>query len=130
MPATPDAPVVLLVEDEQAVRAVCARALARSGFEVSAAADGSSGLDIARNQLDRIDLLVIDVVLPGGDGVFWFEEIRSLHPALTPLFISGHGREDLAYGHHLPEDARLLTKPFQPPELVAAAREAVDAHDG
>jgi CheY-like chemotaxis protein len=85
---------VLLVEDEDTVRAVAERALVRQGYEVTTAADGEEGLEaIGRN--GPFDLVVSDVVMPSMDGPAMAREIRRLKPDLPVLFMSGYAEEQL-----------------------------------
>jgi two-component system cell cycle sensor histidine kinase/response regulator CckA len=120
---------VLLVEDEDAVRAVAERALTRAGYTVTAAADGEEGLELVHKG-SEFDLVVSDVVMPVMDGPAMVREIRKLHPAMPVLFMSGYAEEqlrreiDIAQVHFLP-------KPFsvqQIGEKVGAVLGAARAH--
>jgi two-component system, cell cycle sensor histidine kinase and response regulator CckA len=85
---------ILLVEDEDMVRAVAERALVRAGFTVTSAADGDAGLEQVE-QGGEFDLIVSDVVMPGMDGPAMVRAIRALHPDLPVLFMSGYAEEQL-----------------------------------
>lgn len=99
---------VLLVEDEDMVRAVAERALTRAGYTVTAAADGDEGLAYVE-QGAAFDLVLSDVVMPGTDGPAMVRAIRARHPDLPVLFMSGYAEEqlrkeiDLANVHFLPK---------------------------
>ncbi|MEQ1641607.1 MAG: ATP-binding protein, partial [Novosphingobium sp.] len=80
---------VLLVEDEDMVRAVAERALARAGYTVTTASDGDEGLEIVANGAE-FDIIVSDVVMPAMDGPSMVREIRKLRPSLPVLFMSGY----------------------------------------
>jgi two-component system cell cycle sensor histidine kinase/response regulator CckA len=109
---------VLVVEDEPRVRALAARALERSGYTVLTAADGEGALAVAATSLDRIDLVLTDVAMPGIDGRALVGKLRALRPDLPVLFMSGFtsaGPGEL--------EAPLLAKPFTPDALVARVQE-------
>ena len=101
---------VLLVEDEDMVRAVAERALARAGYTVTAASDGDEGLAaIAKG--GEFDLVVSDVVMPGMDGPAMVRAIRKVRPDLPVLFMSGYAEEQLRSQIDLP-DMHFIAKPF------------------
>ena len=99
---------ILLVEDEDMVRAVAERALTRAGYTVSVAADGDEGLEIVQGGAE-FDLIVSDVVMPAMDGPSMIREVRKLRPDLPVLFMSGYAEEqlrkeiDIAHAHFLPK---------------------------
>ena len=99
---------ILLVEDEDMVRAVAERALTRAGYTVTTAADGDEGLEIVAGGAE-FDLIVSDVVMPAMDGPSMAREIRKLRPGLPVLFMSGYAEEqlrkeiDIAQVHFLPK---------------------------
>jgi two-component system cell cycle sensor histidine kinase/response regulator CckA len=99
---------ILLVEDEDMVRAVAERALTRAGYTVTTASDGDEGLELAARG-GEFDLVVSDVVMPAMDGPTMAREIRKLAPGLPVLFMSGYAEEqlrkeiDIANVHFLPK---------------------------
>ncbi len=104
---------VLYVEDEELVRRVGERALARAGFDVSAASTAAEARRLADQR--RPDILVTDIVLPGGvDGITLAEELRARWPALPVLLVSGYSEREP------PAWAPLMAKPFEPNQLAMA----------
>jgi two-component system cell cycle sensor histidine kinase/response regulator CckA len=101
---------ILLVEDEDSVRMVAARALTRAGYTVTAASDGDEGLDLVREG-GEFDLVVSDVVMPSMDGPSMAREIRKLSPGLPVLFMSGYAEEQLRKQIDI-ENVEFLPKPF------------------
>lgn len=101
---------VLLVEDEDMVRAVAERSLSRAGYEVTACADGEEGL-AAITGGGQFDLVVSDVVMPGMDGPTMARAIRETHPDLPVLFMSGYAEEQLRKDIDIPK-MHFLPKPF------------------
>ncbi|TCT01516.1 response regulator [Aquabacter spiritensis] len=118
---------ILLVEDEDAVRAFAARALAARGYNVIAAASGAEALEAMDAADTRIDLVVSDVVMPEMDGPTLLKELRARDPALKVIFISGYAQE--AFGRSLAEGEKFsfLPKPFSLKQLVAAVKEGMGA---
>ena len=105
--------VVLVVEDEAAVRIIITDTLADHGYTVLEAEDGRSGLDILESNA-RIDLLLTDVGLPGGmNGRQLADAARQRRPGLKVLFVTGYA-EGIAIGNGLLESGmQILTKPFK-----------------
>ena len=101
---------ILLVEDEDMVRAVAERALVRAGFIVTAASNGEDGLAAVANG-GVFDLVVSDVVMPGMDGPAMARAIRKVRPDLPFLFMSGYAEEQLRSEIDM-ENMHFLAKPF------------------
>ena len=101
---------MLLVEDEDMVRAVAERALARAGYTVTTASDGDEGLEIVRGG-EKFDLVVSDVVMPALDGPSMVRGIRQLDPKMPVLFMSGYAEEQLRKEIDI-NDVQFLPKPF------------------
>jgi CheY-like chemotaxis protein len=118
--------VVLLVEDDAGVRALAETILARQGYTVLSAPDGSAALDVAATA-DSIALLVTDVIMPGMRGPDLAERLVALRPGLRVLYISGYAAE--AAGNHdlLERGTNYLEKPFTPEALARTVRAVLDA---
>jgi len=101
---------VLLVEDEDMVRAVAERALARAGYQITACSDGEDGLEAISKDSD-FDIVVSDVVMPGMDGPAMVRAIREMHPNIPVLFMSGYAEEALRKDIDIP-NMHFLPKPF------------------
>ena len=111
---------VLLVEDNDVVRDVTALMLRRAGYAVVSARHGAEALELAEGQ--SFDLLLTDVVMPGLSGPETAALIRERAQANAVLFMSGYAPEtEGSLG-----GAELVRKPFQPSELLAAVRRALD----
>lgn len=116
---------ILLVEDEEAVRAFAARALASRGYKVFEAPTGVEALDVMKESGDEVDLVVSDVVMPELDGPSLLTELRKTRPDLKIIFISGYAEE--AFKKNLPEgeDFNFLPKPFSLKQLAVAVKETL-----
>ncbi|MGY2049303.1 cell cycle histidine kinase CckA [Methylobacterium sp. JK268] len=113
---------ILLVEDEDPVRAVNARALAARGYTVLEAASGLEALAIMGEREAPVDLVVSDVVMPEMDGPTLLRELRKLHPTLKVIFVSGYAED--AFQKNLPEgeEFNFLPKPFSLKQLVETVK--------
>ncbi|KPF66233.1 histidine kinase [Bosea sp. AAP35] len=117
--------VILLVEDEDAVRALNARMLVSRGYTVHEAASGVEALEIFLQHDGQIDLVVSDVVMPEMDGPTLLGELRQRNPATKVVFVSGYAEE--AFRKNLPEgeDFQFLPKPFTMKQLVETVKAAM-----
>ncbi len=116
---------ILLVEDEEAVRAFSARALETRGYTVKAASTGVEALELFNQLEGHIDLVVSDVVMPEMDGPSLLRELRKTRPDLKIIFVSGYAEE--AFKKNLPdgESFHFLPKPFSLKQLATAVKEAL-----
>lgn len=116
---------VLLVEDEEAVRHFAARALTSRGYTVFEAPSGVEALDVMKEEGDKVDVVVSDVVMPELDGPSLLRELRKTRPDLRVIFISGYAEE--AFKKNLPEgeDFHFLPKPFSLKQLAVAVKETL-----
>ncbi|WP_031440069.1 hybrid sensor histidine kinase/response regulator [Sphingomonas sp. FUKUSWIS1] len=116
---------ILLVEDEDMVRAVAERALTRQGYSVLTAENGEVALEImAKN--GRPDLLITDVVMPTMDGPTMVRHAREKYPDLPIVFMSGYAEEQLRKSIDL-DNVEFLPKPFSVQQLAEAARDVLAA---
>ena len=116
---------ILLVEDEDMVRAVAERALTRNGYTVVTAENGEVALEVLAAR-DDIDLLISDVVMPVMDGPTMVRQARVDFPKMPILFMSGYAEEQLRKMIDL-DNIAFLPKPFSVQQLAEAARDALAA---
>ncbi len=115
---------ILLVEDEESVRALACRTLESKGYRVLDARDGAEAVEIA--QRERIDLLLTDMVLPGMGGREIAARVHDLQPEASVLFTSGYTDDVMVRGGLLERGAAFLEKPFTPAVLARRVREVLD----
>ena len=120
VPVEASGKTVLIVEDDEAVRALTGRVLAESGYRCLVARSGTQALGMAADHGGPIDLLVTDVVLPGIPSGEVAERLRARFPNLRVLVTSGYAGEEIARS-----DTPFLPKPFTPDTLLQAVREAL-----
>ncbi len=117
---------ILVVEDEDMVRAVAERALVRQGYNVTTAEDGEAALEMVSANGD-FDLILSDVVMPGMDGPAMARKIRATLPDVPILFMSGYAEEQLRQSIDL-ERVHFLPKPFSVQQLAEAVRAAIETN--
>jgi CheY-like chemotaxis protein len=113
--------VVLLVDDEPAVRSCVKAILQREGFETIEAGDGIEGFNIVQEFGKDIALLLTDVKMPRMDGSSLAESVRDLFPQMPVLFMSGYADP---IGEPIQHSA-FLHKPFRPEALVQVVRKLI-----
>jgi PAS domain S-box-containing protein len=114
---------VLVVDDEAALRELVSEALSDLGYLTIEAANGAAGLEVVQSEV-HIDLLIIDVGLPGGmDGYQMVKAARASHPDLKVLYMTGYDDILMFPSEHPDPDRRVLTKPFVLRELASRTKE-------
>ena len=103
--------VVLVIDDEPVVRGLIVEVLRELGYQPLEAADGIAGLALLES-LERIDLLVTDIGLPGLNGRLVADAARSNRPGIKVLFMTGYAESAVAAGGFMKSGMELMTKPF------------------
>lgn len=116
---------ILVVDDERIVLSSCRRVLEAEGYQVMLAPSASAALEVLKSQAEsRPAALLIDIKMPVHDGMYLMEQVRSLHPELPIIVMSGYATaETMRQAAHLGAIC-FIAKPFTPVELletVAAA---------
>jgi two-component system cell cycle sensor histidine kinase/response regulator CckA len=117
---------VLLVEDEDAVRALVRIILRQAGYHVLEASDGGAALAMAGRHEGPIHLLLSDVVMPVLGGRQLAERLVALHPEMKVLYQSGYTDDAVVRHGILQEKVHFLQKPYSPAALAAKVREVLD----
>lgn len=127
--AGPGKGTVLVVEDDEAVRGLMMATLEDCGYRVLAAGDGAEALAVSRGEMNRIDLLVTDVVMPGMSGGAVAEQLSAMRPEMKVLFVSGY-TEDALVLEGVSKGRDFLAKPFTPYTLGEKVRSILTARAG
>jgi two-component system cell cycle sensor histidine kinase/response regulator CckA len=116
---------ILLVEDEEGLRALNARGLASRGYTVLQAGNGVEAMEVFAENGGKVDLVVSDVVMPEMDGPTLLKELRQKNPELKIVFVSGYAEE--AFEKSLPKGQQFnfLAKPFTLKQLIAQVKETM-----
>ena len=118
---------VLLVEDDDQVRALARTALRRCGYQVLESYHGEHALQVCHQYTGTIHLLLTDVVMPRMGGRELADRIAAIRPKTKVLFMSGYASDVVSQGGKLDEGVALLHKPITPTSLAAKVREVLDA---
>lgn len=120
---------ILVVDDELIVLSLASMMLRRFGYEVLVAASAAEALNLFSKWPDlKIDLLLVDIILPGMNGLMLAERIRALRPSLPVLYMSGYSERDLL-GPILTPQITYMAKPFSSLQLTRAIRETLDKRE-
>lgn len=120
---------ILLVEDDDLVRAFVSRSLDQLGYRVMPVADGPAAVRLLEAG-ERFDLLFTDVVLPGGlSGRQVADAVSRLQPGIRILYASGYSDNAIVHHGRLDHDVEFLGKPFSQPQLATKVRRVLDAAD-
>jgi PAS domain S-box-containing protein len=117
---------LLLVEDEEVVRAMTRQILETCGYRILEAGHGAEAIQTCEQSQGPIHLLVTDVVMPGIGGRQLAETLRSKHPELKVLFLSGYTDDAVVRHGVLEAGTNFLQKPFTPSSLAQKVREVLD----
>jgi signal transduction histidine kinase/ActR/RegA family two-component response regulator len=117
---------VLLVEDDERVRAFAEEALRELGYAVVPAEGGAAALAMIQREPD-VDLLLTDVIMPDLNGRQLAEQVLKLKPGLPVLYMTGFTRNAVVHNGMLDPGVNFMAKPFTIDQLAAKVREALDA---
>jgi CheY-like chemotaxis protein len=114
-----------LVDDTALIRHLARDVLTEAGFEVHAAADGSAALEFLRARARPIDVVITDLSMPRMDGLELMREVRRIAPRTRVVLMTGFLDGDNLAARADERPDLVLNKPFRPPELLDAVREAL-----
>jgi len=117
---------LLIVEDEGAVRAMTRQVLETCGYRILEAGHGAEAIQVCEQSQNPIHLLVTDVVMPGIGGRQLAETLRSKHPELKVLYLSGYTDDAVVRHGVLEAGTNFLQKPFTPTSLAQKVRQVLD----
>lgn len=117
---------ILLVEDEDFIRELYVRQLSKEGFLVKSAVDGTSGLDVLRTE--TFDLLLLDIMLPGMNGLQLLREFKTQNPnsKMITILLTNLGQEAvIKEGFELGAQAYLIKASYTPDQVVNEVKNAL-----
>ena len=117
---------ILIVDDEESIRRSLAGILSDEGFETGTAADGETALAALREEDEAPDLVLLDIAMPGRDGVEILAEIRRVWPGLPVVMMSGHGTIETAVRATQLGAFDFIEKPLSVEKLLLTLRHALD----
>ncbi|MFI5954276.1 PAS domain S-box protein [Cryptosporangium sp. NPDC051539] len=124
-PARPGYGTILLVDDERELRASIETILTRVGYLVLSAATGAEAVELAASFPGRLDLLLTDITMPGLSGREVADQVRSTHPSIQVLYMSGFAQRLLTSKGTIDPEVTLIEKPFNRRDLLTAIEETL-----
>ena len=116
---------ILLVDDEESVRAFSARALRATGYEVFEADGGEEALEVLEDEDFKIDLMISDVAMPEMDGPTLLKHIRERMPDLKVIFVSGYAEESVRRDIEDDQSVEFLPKPYSLDQINTKVKEVL-----
>jgi two-component system, cell cycle sensor histidine kinase and response regulator CckA len=117
---------ILVAEDNEAVRSLVERLLRQAGYTVVLANDGEQALQMLADSDGEVDLVLLDVVMPGLGGRQVYDRARERWPHLRFLFTSGYSFNGMHTDFVLDQGFQMIQKPFESRLLLAAVRRALE----
>jgi DNA-binding NtrC family response regulator len=118
---------LLIVEDEDSIRKAVAKMLRETGFEVFEAADGSSAIELLRANGGKIDVVLLDMTLPGASSPEIVAEALKARPDIRVILTSAYSQETIAGGMGAQQIRSFIRKPFQIQDLVKTLRNVLSS---
>ena len=112
---------VLIADDESPVRRAAVQILLRKGYNVMEAGDGEEAVRVFQENVDAIDLVFLDMTMPGLSGIEALEQMREIRPKIKALVASGYPQEVA--------NASFLAKPYSPLDLVRRIQDVLNSND-
>src|SRR5262249_54483412 len=116
---------VLVVEDEHLLREAVAKMLRNNGFEVFEAADGSVAIHLLRANRGKIDVILLDMTIPGASSQEVVAEAVSVRPEISVVLTSAYSQETFSSAGSVPQIKSFVRKPFQLSDLVKTLRHSL-----
>jgi two-component system, cell cycle sensor histidine kinase and response regulator CckA len=123
--ATSGGETLLIAEDHAGVRRLTALMLGEQGYEVIETCDGQEAMMVIEDPARRVDLLIVDAVMPGMSSVDLIEQARAARPGIRVLVMSGYAGDTAIYQRIITMGAPYLEKPFDASTLAVKVREAL-----
>ncbi len=118
---------ILVAEDDDSVRSLTSAVLDGFGYTVITAVDGDDALEKFWDHKDRIQLLLLDIIMPKKNGKAVYEEIRSIRPDVKVLFTSGYTAEVIHHKGILEDSLNFISKPVSPRDLLKKVKEMLNS---
>jgi DNA-binding NtrC family response regulator len=115
---------LLVIDDEEIMREILEALLVREGYDVRLAATGAEGIELARSM--SFDAAIVDVMMPGLDGIATLDELKRIDEQLPVLMITAFASVENAIGAMKRGAFDYITKPFKNDEVLVVVRNAVE----
>lgn len=122
----PDQINILVIDDEQIMREGCSRILSKDGWDVLCAENGKQGLDEIQRLLGQIDVVLLDLMMPGINGMEVLDRLQGIDPNLLVIVITGYATVESAVEAMKKGAYDFISKPFTPDQLRIVVRRALE----
>jgi len=108
---------ILVIDDDRHMRSACSRVLSKAGWSVVCAETGEEGLKQVKNSAEKIDVVLVDQLMPGMSGMEVLAQIRTINPILPVIIMTGSATDETAAEIRQQGAFDCLAKPFTPEQL-------------
>jgi FixJ family two-component response regulator len=122
----PDQVNILVIDDEQIMRDGCSRILSRDGWTVISAENGNKGLEEIKARPEKIDVILLDLMMPGMSGMEVLDQVRTIDPNLLVIVITGYATVESAVEAMKKGAYDFIPKPFTPDQLRIVVRRGIE----
>jgi PAS domain S-box-containing protein len=122
----PDKVQILVIDDEQIMREGCSRILSKDGWAVITAENGTKGLEEIKGQTEKMDVILLDLMMPGMSGMEVLDRVRIIDPNLLVIVITGYATVESAVEAMKKGAYDFIPKPFTPDQLRIVVRRALE----
>ena len=126
MPSIHNPETILFAEDNSDVRRILKSILEDNGYKVIEAVNGTDAVRLFLENEDEIQIVLLDIIMPGKGGGEVYEEIKKVNPMTKILFISGYTGDGLLKNKIAEEGLNYISKPVEPDELLIKIRDVLD----
>ncbi len=117
---------ILVVDDEPTIVNLLKESLQSLGYRVFTASSAEEALQFSKNKIERVDLLITDVILPGKNGKYLADKLKEIHKDIKVIFMSGYSENAIAHHDILQEGTHFLQKPIAPSKIFKKLKEIFD----
>jgi PAS domain S-box-containing protein len=121
---------ILVAEDDEVIRNLTRRILTKAGYSILEAKDGIEAIELFRGHVDKINLLLLDLMMPRKGGREVYQTVQQIRPGIPAIFASGFSKETLEMNLNENPNTALIQKPFRREKLLQTIREVLDHHAG
>src|SRR4030043_1227021 len=122
----PDQTNILVIDDEQIMRDGCSRILSKDGWSVICAENGNQGLEEIKGYTENIDVILLDLMMPGMSGMEVLDRIRAMDPNLLVIVVTGYATGESAVEAMKKGAYDFIAKPFTPDQLRIVVKRALE----
>ena len=122
----PNKAQILVIDDEQIMRDGCSRILSKDGWSVICAENGNQGLEEIKGHPQNVDVILLDLMMPGMSGMDVLDHIRTFDPNLLVIVITGYATVESAVEAMKKGAYDFIPKPFTPDQLRIVVRRALE----